>query len=339
MKKEKKEAEIAEAPLEEKKTELEYMVAPIWRRFSAMIVDLFLIVLLATGLYAASDAIFKSTDSYLSVSETRAYYQDLSGLYIDEYNVVEYLEEQDDMTYREKKDELASVLDTFYQNDEFCDEDAYGDYNERKREGAFDYGVVALFVDSDGDGWYTENDSADPEDLYEWYSEDFLSYALGYLSIHEEYLETTRFLFWGTAVQIIIDGTLSLLVFWLLVPLAILRRGRMTIGRKLLSVAMLEKNALTPPWWKYLLRFLFIYFIYIWLGMFSFLLPELVSVAMQMLSKRQQDLAEYVLNQYSVDCKDKDVYLDYGDYQIYKDRKGRASLFNQDISDKNVARR
>ncbi len=316
------------------KTELEYFVAPIWRRFVALVLDFFLIAFTAFALYGLSNMALAETPWFKDVAAERSSYQEASGLYENGYSLVEKLDQDTDASVREKKDILADCLETFYVNSEFCEDNAIIDYNERRKEAR--YGVVFLFSEVEN-GVYEEND-VNPQYLYDFYVDDFNRYALGYLSSYGPYAETTRFYFWSSFVQIVSYLTLSLVVYWLVLPLTAFKRGRMTIGRKIMNVAILGANALTPTKGRYLLRFLFVYFVYFWIGFFSFLIPELVSVGMQMFSKRQQDLAEYVLNQYSVDSRNRDIYLDYGDYVTFKDRKGRASIFSKEIQDGNVGR-
>ncbi len=310
--------------------ELEYRVAPIWRRFVAMLVDLFFIVLVGFLLFGLSNMALNETEWFKGVAATRGALQEQSGLYISGTSLSDYYRGDGALSVREKKEAMGAALEAFYDNPDFCGETAMEEYVSRKEEAM--EGVTFLFVE-DENGVLVEND-VNPQYLFDFYCDELDFHALGYLASHPEYAETTRFYFWSSSIQIAVYLTLSVTLFWLVLPLTAFRRGRMTIGRKMMGVAILGSNALTPSWWQYLLRFLFIYFIYLWIGLFAFLLPELVSVAMQMLSKRQQDLAEYVLNQYSVDARGKDVYLDYGDYLLYKDRKGRASLLNKEIGER-----
>ncbi len=315
---------------QEGKTELEYRVAPIWRRFVAMLIDLFFIVLVGFLVFGLSNMALNETEWFKGVAAQRSAIQEESGLYIDGKSLSEYYRADGALSTREKKDLLAEALGEFYLNPDFCDQEALEGYDDRK-EGAVE-GVTFLFVE-DENGNLVEND-VNPQYLFDFYCDELDFHALGYLASNPVYAETTRFYFWSSFIQISVSMTLSVTVFWLVLPLTAWKRGRMTIGRKMMGVALLYRNALTPSVGQYLLRFLFIYFVYLWLGLFSFLLPEIVSVAMQMFGKRQQDLAEYVLNQYSVDARGRDIYLDYGDYLVYKDRKGRASLFNPNIKEK-----
>ena len=55
---------------------------------------------------------------------------------------------------------------------------------------------------------------------------------------------------------------------------------------------------------------------------------------MAFLSKRRQNLAEYVTNIYLVDNRSQEIYLDYGDYVVHTDERENATLENPDFRTK-----
>ena len=92
-------------------------------------------------------------------------------------------------------------------------------------------------------------------------------------------------------------------------------------------------DGMSLSWWRYTLRFIFIYFVYVILGFGSFTITLIVGLSMMLLSKRNQDLAEYTLNQYSVDGRGVEIYMDIGEYLAAMDNKAKTHLRNEEIKD------
>lgn len=307
---------------------IEYSVAPLHRRFGALLVDLFCIVLTAFMLFSLSNMAFRETQWYKDNQAKREEIQAESGLYIENTLISEYYDNDEDTPIREKKDILASRILSFYSNETFCDSSAMDEYDLRRAEAVTD-GVALFTVTAQS---ISEND-VNPQYLYDFYKDEIELHALSYLASYPQYVETNQFILWSSIVQGIIYGTLSLVLFWLVIPLAAFRRGRYSLGRKLFKIAQVGMDGMSLSWWRYTLRFIFIYFVYVILGFGSFTITLIVGLSMMLLSKRNQDLAEYTLNQYSVDGRGVEIYMDVGEYLAAMDNKAKTHLRNEEIKD------
>ncbi len=315
---------------EVKQEELVYRKAPIWKRLVSSIVDAALTLLLAFTIFSLLNMACQGLPIINEQNEIRASLQLESGLYIEkEVPINEYVNGDSSpySTYGEKKDFLGSRLTSFYANDKFATEEKRNDYDKRKIEASKD--DVPLFSFGE-DGYIIEN-SVNPSYLYDFYVDEIQNHALATLFETGEYAEATKNIFFAGVIEFVISFTISFPIFYLLPPLVFFKRGRQTLGKRLLNVSLIGPNALNLRVRSYLIRFFFVYFFYYLLGFFSFLLPEVISLFMLFFSKRSTDLADWALVQYAVDTTNATVYLDYEDYLEAKRMKEKAKLENKDL--------
>lgn len=316
--------------MENKAKELIYKPAPFWKRITAFLLDAVLVIMLAFTFFSLLNMGIQQTDFVKDNANKRLEIQNESGLYVEGNNIVTYVESNETLfsSYREKKEYLSSKLDSFYTSSRFFDDSSeYNDYQKRKLD--YKYNDLFLF-EKNSEGVVVEI-TASPQYFYEFYKEEVNNYALPSLYKIGEYANTTAFSLVVMIVEFSVCLTVSSFIFLLVIPMWVFKRGRATLGMKVLHIGLISVKAVNVKGGSFFLRFLFIYFVYIILGFFAFLVPELISLGMLAFSKRRQDLVDYVLNHYQVDVTDQEIYLDLGDYYLHMQKKKQAKLENNDL--------
>lgn len=314
----------------ENNIELVYSSVKTYRRIFADLIDAFLVGFTTFLLFSLSNMIVVNMPFYSEMKRSREAVQNESGLYVEGYNMAEYYTNDDAHSYSEKKTILATAIDSFYSNPYFFNSnEAKSLYNVRKTVASNN--GLSLFISVEGN---LQEADVSPESLFTFYKTEISEQCIGYVIKSGTYVETSKTIFLTAAIQVLIYLTVSVFLYFGLFPTLIFKRGRQTIGRKVFKIALLGKDALVVGPWQSVLRCAFIYFVYFWLGFLGFLIPEIISVTMLVMSKRSQNLVDYVLNQYEVDCRDDDVFMDYGDYEAANESRQAATLENKNLEAK-----
>lgn len=315
--------------------ELEYNKAKIYKRFFAAFIDLFCVFLMTFILFSLTNMVLPHIESYSSLVEKRNNLLDESHLYDENYLVITDViaDEKEFPTFNSKKDYLSEHIEEFYNSSLYFDDlsEIKEEYDKRRIE--YRYNGIKLFD-------YNENNeiielNVSPEYLTNFYIEEVNNYCLKYLFNNIDYVETTRIISLVSILNFACWLILMVTLFYLVFPLWIFKRGRLTIGKRIFSIGLIDGNALNITNSKYILRFLFILFIMFILSFFSFLLPIFVSIGMMLISKRQQDLVDYIFNNYVVDIKDSEIYLDYLEYLDKNNIDKKLSIETKDLNLKN----
>lgn len=315
--------------------ELEYNKAKIYKRFFAAFIDLFCVFLMTFILFSLTNMVLLHIESYSSLVEKRNNLLDESHLYDENYLVITDViaDEKEFPTFNSKKDYLSEHIEEFYNSSLYFDDlsEIKEEYDKRRIE--YRYNGIKLFD-------YNENNeiielNVSPEYLTNFYIEEVNNYCLKYLFNNIDYVETTRIISLVSILNFACWLILMVTLFYLVFPLWIFKRGRLTIGKRIFSIGLIDGNALNITNSKYILRFLFILFIMFILSFFSFLLPIFVSIGMMLISKRQQDLVDYIFNNYVVDIKDSEIYLDYLEYLDKNNIDKKLSIETKDLNLKN----
>lgn len=313
-----------------KQEELVYHPAHRGKRALAFLIDFALTVLLAMTLFSLINMASSSLPIVTKQTTIRTDLQKESGLYMDDGQVIyEYTASESCplLTYGDKKDFLSARLGAFYDNAKFSNASLREEYSKRKIDAR--QGDVYLFSKGE-DGAVNEN-NVNPNYLYDFYVTETKDYALAELFKTGDYAEASRMLFLFGAIEFFIGLTISICLFYLLFPLTVWKRGRQTIGKHLLHLALIGSDALNVKTKKYVFRFLFIYFVYYLLDFFAFLIPFAISTGMLFFSKRKENLVDYLFSQYVVDVSYDTIYLNYEDYLEAKRMKEAARLENPDF--------
>lgn len=108
----------------------------------------------------------------------------------------------------------------------------------------------------------------------------------------------------------------GLLVYVL--PVFIFRRGRMTFGKALYGIGLVNSNCLSPSLPFALLRSAIFYFAILILSLFSFGLPIIISFSLMAFSKNKQGFPDYMLRFTEVDARRTKIYLSFQEVELEK---------------------
>lgn len=312
--------------------EIVYNKAPYGRRMFAALFDMACLFVLGSLLAWLYSLALPSFSFYKEAQETSLTLQKESSLFVEKDGLLIKI----DKAYGDEKKEDANTLyeaalKKFYVCDAFFPKgDGLSLYEEQK------IGDKAI-VDKDGvPYWERKGGSLSPkegrtaEDMNEFYISALNDYAYSYMNLNSDYVSSSRTIAYAGLYCIPVVLNISLLVFGLLIPLC-LRRGRKTLGKLIFGLGVLDVHALSPKWWHYLLRFLFLLIVEVDLSLVTFGLPLIISFSMFVFGKRGQTLHDYVTNTYVVDAKSKKIYLNIEEYSLAQEKLQEISLENEDF--------
>ena len=108
----------------------------------------------------------------------------------------------------------------------------------------------------------------------------------------------------------------GLLVY--LVPPLIFRRGRMTLGKSLYGIGLIDSRCLCPSIPRFLAKFAIFYFAILVLSLFTFGLPMIISVSLMIFSKNKQGFPDYMLGLREIDAKRTKIYFSFKEVELEK---------------------
>ena len=320
---------------------LEYNKARISKRVCANFIDIFITIFLTFLMFACSNLILPNIASFQNVVEARYELQLESGLYISYQDeiilITEYTELENTFDNIEsKKTYLSNAIDSFYANTLFFtfdeDDTHLTDYQNRKLN--YNHSDGGYIFQEDEEGNVIER-SVSSSYFYDFYYEEVNSYSLGYLVNNDDYITYTRIIFLTSIFLIIVWYMIFVIIFYYIIPITLFKRGRQTLGMKICRIGLIDGNALNIQLKKYSLRFVFEFIFMFILNIAAFLIPLIISYSMMYLSKASQDLTDYVFNNYVVDTKDLDIYLNYMEFLDKTNFERKISIESKDYIVKN----
>ena len=130
------------------------------------------------------------------------------------------------------------------------------------------------------------------------------------------YKELTQFasnvLFFG---EIIPSYCLAGLLIYLL-PTFIFRRGRMTFGKRLYKIGLVDRRLLVPKMGRSLARFSIFYFGELLLSLATFGIPFIISFSLMAFGKKRQGFPDYMLGLHEVDLSKEKIYFDKAEIRM-----------------------
>ena len=103
-----------------------------------------------------------------------------------------------------------------------------------------------------------------------------------------------------------------------LLPTLIFRRGRMTFGKALYGIGLVDANCLSPSLPRSIARFMIFYFAILILSLFTFGLPIIISFSLMVFSKNKQGFPDYMLKLVEVDGRRTKIYLSFQEVELEK---------------------
>lgn len=310
-----------EANAENRKT-AEYFKAPFGKRMISILAEVLLLSFGAFLFLFLSRLIVERMPLYTDSFETYLRISKDSGLYVcdetTEGNLVTLTEYYGEKTYEERNKKIEGALTRFYTLDEFFSQDASAEDYGPSLYFSMKIGDSAIGKES-GESYFLLDAAGSPKQNPSYTEEKMNSFYLtaydrsvSYLQRNDAYLQARNVLtIYINLVLIPISIGLSFLLFELLLPLTAFRRGKQTIGMKLMKLSLLGANALSPTGKRYLGRQMIQLFLIIFLSLVSFGIPLIVSFSMMIFRKDGQSLADYLAGTYMVDSSEQSVYRSY----------------------------
>ena len=320
MAEERVEETVAEEPQE--KVEIRYVFARFHRRVLANLIDFILWALLFLGFFLGIRAIVTHTPPYLENENELIAMRLDSGLYRKTtenkvFDIVSYLNlEENAFSGYAKQLQAVEAIDAFivYTQDSVGQESAdtiQKNFDEYRLDPNLNYLGKPYFISVDGEIKKNEDCSANAltyfEKVYAPYIDDRCQ---GYLvTMFPRYLELVRFesncLFFAELLPAYVVS--PILVYY--VPTLFFKRGRMTIGKWMYRIGIIDKNLLIPSFKRSSARFLIFYFAELMLSPFTFAIPLIVSASLMAFSRSHQGFPDFLLGIYEVDADSNKLYF------------------------------
>jgi len=312
------------------KVKIEYSNASYKQRWGIYLVDLFFIFFVTFVFFSLNMMVNKEIPAFNKYNKQQESLKVDSNLYEEDGTfVIDYVNDENIFySYEDKKDYLSKTIENFYLNtDFFASSYEYESYQQRQLD-SVDNGIHLFERDSSNKIVET---SLKPEVFYNFYVDEIENKCISYLYNNVNYANASRMIFIISISSFVLDLLVSYIIFKVIIPLTLFKKGRQTLGMKIFKAGYVGINAFNIKKGKYIGYCIFNFFIMYILNFVGFLLPSILSVSMMYFTKTKQGFCEYVFNFYLVSCLDHDIYNDYSEYIDQKDKKKNAKLENKDI--------
>lgn len=109
---------------------------------------------------------------------------------------------------------------------------------------------------------------------------------------------------------------ISAFIITYFIPPLIFKRGRMTIGKAIYRIGLVNSNCLNPSFKVFFLRFLMLFFLEFILSIFTFGLPILISFSMMAFSKKRQSFIDYMFNLQEISVRGTKIFYSLDEIRI-----------------------
>lgn len=318
--------------MESKNNQIEvvYTKAKLSKRIFSYFVDIGLFLLSSFILFSIINMGITRSHFFVSKQEELVQLRNESGLFIDGEVITTYVENEGKFpSYNERKVALRTAIDFFYNNSTYFS-DVYtiqNQYNSRKVSATNSDGVHLFIIYEET---LIENSVSD-QDLALFYKSEIDNYSLAYLMNNPSYFNLTRFSFLVSVIEFLIISIFCFIIFFLVFPLTLFKRGRQTLGMKLANVGLISVTASNVPTGKFIGRFFFELFIMYFLNFVSFLIPSFLSLGMLFITPTNSSLVNYVFNDYAVDVTNQKIYFDALEREEATIKLQEISIENRDL--------
>jgi len=323
-------------------TKVSYSRPKFWHRCLANLVDFFIFAITTLLLFMATRAIVQSTDSYKALLTKLDQIQLNSGLYrravsedspTKNIDIIYYIDtyikdgpwgsefdtDVDDSPKYNNGLCIKSIKTFINYCQENCSSERYNDllvyYDEARLNPT--YNDVHYFIKDDhGEVVVNTALSGDPTNLKLYYTNIYKPFiedkCIPFLDANvPAYREISRTDFnLLVFLELPVAYTLAAILVYFVPPL-FFRRGRMTLGKALYHIGLIDTRLLAPTFPRFLARFAIFFFGELILSLASFGIPYIISFSMMAFSKKKQGFPDYMLRLLEVDTSKADIYLDY----------------------------
>lgn len=309
--------------------EIHYSYPKFHRRVFANLFDFILFAFCFFLLFLGSRAAVTNMPGYVSKDTAMLSLRKESGLYhVDgkkSIDIVSYLDQDSNNYTGYAKMNLASErIEGFiaYVGEKSNAENqaiVQKDYDEYRLDANLAFDGVPYFVKNE-EGTIVPNPScqAKSEDYFHNAYAPFLdSHCQGYLlTMIPGYLELVRFesnmlFFAEIPIAFLFAGILVYLV-----PPLFFKKGRMTLGKAMYHIGLVDSRLLSCSFPRYLARWAIFFFLELTFSLVSFLIPIIVSFSLMVFSKQKQGLPDYLLGLYEIDASQQKIYSNYEEISL-----------------------
>lgn len=303
------------------------------KRCFANFLDFLFFFLAFIAFFIITEKCVQAGPTYTRADEIVAVYRSESGLFRYSTarktweNVSTWLDNNNDTSYDFRVTECKKSINDFIdyvaaKSSPENHETIVNNYNEsRLFEKMVDVNGKPLFIwnDSHSEIIHNPESTANSEYYYtRFYREYTLSNCGGYMvAFFPEYnaaLKTMSNLLFFLQIPV----TLLLAGFTIyLMPVFIFRRGKMTFGKRLNDIGLVDSNVLSPSIGRYIARWSIFFFGEIILSLFTFGIPLIASFSLMAFSKRKQGFPDFMLGLTEVDAKKQKIY--FSKYEVSVD--------------------
>ena len=313
---------------------IEYVKAPLTRRIFANAVDVIIFVFLLVSFFAGLRAIVSNTSTYKAKDAELTALKLDSGLFqrdkdtlIKETTII--LDNSSIDTAESRRIGAISAINKFFSfAQQKCNSSDYevmlNDYKSFRLSCKAENGTQ-LFIESNGD--VIENPeyislgsgTASPvfktyyEVAYKPYINDHLQSYM--VSAIPNYLELNRYQSNTLLFGEFLPSFLLAMVSTYLLPTLIFSRGRMTFGKRLYKIALLDRSCLSPSFARTTGRFLIVLLEFI-LAIPTFCVSFIISFSFMMFSKSHQSVPDYVADVNEISILDNKIFKNFNEIDL-----------------------
>ncbi len=316
---------------ETKEKTIEYFKAPFGKRMVSIVLEILLLAFGTFGFLFTSRLVVEQMPLYIDSFNTYVQISKDSGLYVcnekTENNLVTLTEYYGKETYEKQNNVIEEALTNFYTLPTFFSQDSSSDdfgpniyLKQKVGENAYKTSDGTSYFLLDANSIPQKNPSFTEEKMNEFYLTAY-DRAVSYIQNNETYLQARNVLtIYINLVLIPLSIFLSFMIFEFLIPLTIGRRGKQTLGMKMMKLSLLSANGLSCGVKRYIARQAIQLFLIIFLSLVSFGIPLIVSFSMMIFRKDGQSLHDYLAGTYMVDSSEQSVYYTYEEMKKLKEK-------------------
>lgn len=336
--------------------QVEYTQPKFWHRCVANFVDIFLFVIFFVSFFFMTRAIVQNVPSYKSMTKRMEEIQVSSSIYVYSdangrtFDIIYYYENINKLSYGNEWDGVGKDGGDPVGLNGRCIK-AINEFiafaKENSSETAYQalvtyYDDFRLKVKYENTPYYIKDADEKivvnptfanvPENRKYYFMNVYKpmveKYCIPYLESNvAEYASILRTDFNLLVFVEFLSGYVLAAVLTYYVPGLIFRRGRMTFGKALYRIGLVDVRILSPTVKRFTVRFVMFFFLELVLSLFSFGIPFLISFTMMAFSKRKQGFPDYILNLQEVDTSKCNIYLDYVEAELKNGLHGKAIDF------------
>ena len=337
---------------------IQYTQPKFWHRVMANFVDIFIMIVLFLSCFIGIRAIVQSTSDYKSKMNKLNEMKVESGLYVHDDSATGKV--TDIITYEEKYNQLygreydgqgadgelpvgrngicVRAINTFIT---YCQTNSPA---ERYQELLNYYDEIRLNTTYEDVHFFIK----DGEEIIpnSTYAEDTTKSKLYYTQIFKPFIEKKCLPFltanvpefrelskvdyiYLLALELPVAYVLAAILTYFVPPL-FFRRGRMTLGKALYHIGLVDTRLLSPTFPRFLARFAIFFFAELILSLFSFGIPYIISFSLMAFSKNKQGFPDYMLRLREIDTSKANIYMDYVEATLKNELHGKAVDFKME---------